>query len=1157
MNALDPLLLLELKKPAPKVNWVLELDHPTEGTIRMSTEGLGSLSLGPYPSLLASLGDLSLALSSWRNSLSAPTLSAEFWDVAGFWTLTYGVDLRGAAVRGKLMGPDLPATAYWTWFEGVVDKISQSDPTKLSVSMRMNDDTLAAPVPLAEIALRSMPDIPSTSDLIGKGIPYAVGNHDSSGLDALGFWKLLYMGSVDSTLFAPATVAYRYLVAIGWWPAAVRVFQAGVEIVSPGDWVPTYSLTADGRKVTFVDVKTDTAGAVLLADVQDTTSATGPAACWQRLGTDIIWNDYHTDAAALATAPINTASMTALDVMLASHGLGRSYFISPERAAGNATIKEFISSYDASAYWGGDGDLRFLCWELRYQNDQLYLGPGSEDGTLALHQVLRPQEQESTLTYDADPESAITRITGKSGRREHDGAWINQRSVVVSRGGSLERVRTLELPWLPATAESVGNLETLISQTDSAVSQFTPVGAASIGAALATGPPPGTESASVYAESATATAVGGGTATFDISLSNMPAIVAVATAGVWINYSTNGLADTADLDEIGAGWVIAATYYPGTAVVGPSGPKRVLMKLDTTNPNTGLGWTQSDLSGASIRVTWFPSPGVTDGNKTVRIHQAYAAVSYTAAANVSPSLLTVLSRLANRYRVPPRIFKLDAPARFLDYDIGDDIPIEDPRKGWGQKPWERGRLRLVGKKIKPSKRDRCELTLEDVRGQLTTFWLLGRALGGIDTASAAGDGMALVTHGGVVSCTRDSVKYLDSPAGIDVQNAGPVVQILANCWPSERYGTLIERLRVNSLKRSSFVSSGTGLTESAGSGVISYSTTIGEQLYLSDTVTAQHLLITAGSPHSTQSRVTWPVTAALTSGGKFVVSIDYKGSSVTAADGLSWRLVKTFDATFWNDSTGAWQAGAVDNALIESLSWKRSESKPVTVGVDATRTFTFSVSLPAGGTAARTIRVGHVQLEEGEWRTSRIVTDAATASRAADQITVANDKDGYFLWPNSRGSWTWTVQPNWSSSNVTAGTRFYLSRLPYSNGNRWELYYLAGTGFVFNARSGGTDVTATASVTIVAGTQYTVRVRYSSAILTTGENDLPSTLTMTVDDGTTVTRADSATYTTPVYAAGVSFELGYTSGAANQQIDGYLIETRQTPYVMTDAEMGV
>lgn len=1151
MSQMDPLLLAELQRRAARVNFGLELDHPRAGTIRMSVEGFHSKARGTYRPLLASIGAPSFALSGWTGGLTGPTGSADIRDVDGSWTLTYGRELRGCALRGLLVGLDLPSSAYYTWFTCVVDRVSKSNAETLNVGFRMNDDVLKAKVARSRIAF---PNLPATTDLTGKGIPYIIGNHDSSGLGKLGMVPLYFVGP-----FGSSPVTYRYLLASGWDLTVTRVFSGGVEKATPGDYVVVRGFDTHGRQVTLVEFTADQADAEVVADVQDLVSAAGPAACLHQLSANLIYNDYHLEDYALASAPLHAASVAACDVHLATLGFGRSYHVPVDRVAGADSFKEFGTSFEIYWHWRPDGLLAPNPWDLRAQNDSLYMGPGAPDPTLAQLQVLRSEDFIGPLTYEADPESAITRVSAKSGLRAADRSWLNQRSVVVSRGGALERVRDIELPWQPATGESVGNVEHLLPNGSSGATHIASFTGASIHATLAgNGPPPAAEDLNERVRTNTKAGIGTA-ATFDLTLTDMPDIVAVAGATIFIVAAASGAgADGADEDELTVHWLQSGTPYPTgmTPIVGIGFPHRYAIALAPVSPATGLPWTRTELSGLGLRVSWDPHAGAGGAvlsGKSVDIHQVWVEVNYTAAANVSPAALTVLSRLANRFRFPQRIYKVDAPLRFLDYAIGEDIPVVDPREGWTDTPAGRGRLRVIGSRPTPGKGsdvDRVGLTLEDVRLQQTTFWMLGRALAGLDGHSAVGDGMAMLTHGGKVAVTRASPKYLDSPAGIDVQNAGPVVRIFNNCMPSERRGTLPEPEATNQLTRSSFVSGGTGLTETPGSGSIDYDTTVGEQLFEDSEVTPQHLIITAGASHVSESRVEWPATAALSFDGFMVVSVDYKGSSLTANDGGAWRLVRDSDGFYWNDSTGAWQVGAVDNRLVESLTWERSESKAIPIGSGKLRTFTFSVSLPSGGTADRTWRVGHVQLEEGYWRSSRIVTDAAVETRAADVITVENDKDGYVTLPNKRGSWTWDFETLWSSANLPAGMQRYFKSLPYDANNGWSLYYEAGTGLVFKARAGGVDVTAIADVAIVAGTRYRAAVRWTSTYESPTE-----TLTLLLSDGTTTTTVHSDPYTTPTFAAGKLVAIGCHETTANVQAAAYIVESRESPYCLKDEEL--
>jgi hypothetical protein len=1143
VSVLHPLLLAHLRTQAPEVHWALEIDMADGTTVRLGF-GADSRSLGHIKPWLRDMGTLQRRLSEWRGGIEAPTLSVQVDDTGGQFTLAYGRDLRGRPARAKMFGPDsLPTETHFTWFTGVIDGVSKSGQV-VSIDLRMKDDQLAAPIPRSSIRQNVFTSIPGDTDLLGKAAPYIVGDHDSTGINARGMVRCHYVGS-------PASGKFQYLLASGWWLTVVRVFSDGVEMATPADYTVVRTLAGDVSKVTLVEFSADQESKEILVDVQDLESDAGPATTWRQLLADLSYSTYRGTHADPALAPVDAPSVAALDAFISGLGLGRSYALPADRRSGVEVTRDFLLSYDAHAYWGYDGNLRVIPWDIRPQGASVYLGPGAPDAGLAQLQVLGADSYLSDATFTVDAESSISSASGKSGVRASDGAFLNQRSVVVSADGP--RSREAELSWLPASAESVGNVEYMIATGSSGVSDFAAVGAASIHEAVSQGPPPAALVPTVYAQSSTAFTIGqDNEATFDIALSDVPEIVASQSLVLWL-VASGVNADSPDTDQLKAALVLGGTPYPGTPVVGVSGAQRFVMAVFPVSPATSLPFTRAELNGASMRVAWAVN-GATDPTKRVRVHQAYAALSYTAAANVSPATLSIMSRLANRYRVPPTRMRVEAPLSFLDYDLGDDIPLEDAREGWGRKPWERGRGRVVGMSVGPGAS--VGLELEDVLPQLTSFWLRGEALAGIDGASAVGDGVALIVPGSTVSVSRASVDYVDSPAGIDVQDAGPVVRIFANCWPSERRGTLVQRERVNELDRSSFKSGLTGLTVTQGSGSVVIDQTVGEQLFNDAIVTDGHALMTAGAPHSAFASIQWPTTGNVGLGSDHaVISVDYRCSSALPGDGPTWRLARSSDGWFFNDTTGAWQSGAVGNALTPSLTWVRSKSKPVPVIAGGTREYTMVVRLSAGGTALRTVRLAHSQLESSldadhgsaTWRSSRIVTDASgQIVREATTITLANDGSGAYVVPNSRGTMRWRVVTQWSSVDATTGDVFTLMSLRYDADNAWLLRYVVGTGMVFTARSGGTDVQAIVDVPLVADTEYYVAARWTSSL---GEWDKPLMITLVLartSDRVELGRSEAA-YTPPVFAAGALFGVGCDTSLEGKQWDGYIVEARVSP----------
>lgn len=1154
-------LLAHLRTPGAEIHWVFELDLPSGDTVLLSLDGVTSKSLGPYRPWLRSIGDLSRRLSDWRGGLEAPTVSVEINDTGGQFTLAYGRRLRGYVARLKLLGPYALSTAtHFTWFTGVVDSVSKAG-NVITVGLRFTDDRLAAKVPKAAIAPYMFTSLPGETDLRGQAIPYLVGDHDSTGLDALGMVRCSYVGS-------PAAGQYQYLVCNGWWATVVRVFSAGVEKAAPGDYEVVQALTGDSRRVTLLQFTADQGDSEVLADLQDLDSATGPAAVLQQLVADLAFGDEHGEHLDPTLAPVYVASVTAFDTFVRDGlGLGRSYALPGDRRVVLDVLREFAQSYDAQLYWRYDGTLAVIPWELRRQNDTAFLGAGAPDVTLAALRVLSADLYTSEPSFATDPEATITRVAGKSGRRASDGSWLNSRSVVVDPAADMERSREVEMPWLPATAESVGELEYMTASASSSVTGWSAVGAASIEAAVSQGPPPAGADNAIRAQSDTATTVGAGTAEFDIDLTDVPEIVAGQSLTLWLT-SRAVNSDPGDEDELDAAIVLAgspATAYWGTVLVGV-GPtqRRDALAVWPTDPSTSLPWTRAALNGAKIRVRWNPGvgAGAINGGKRIHVHQAYCAFSYTAAANVSPASLAILSRLANRYREAPEVLTVSAPLWALDYDLGDDVPLEDSREGWGGQPWSRGQGRIVGMRVGPGVGG-VELQLEDIRGQLTTFWLQGRALAGVDGASAAGDGMALLTPGCTVTVDRASPKYLDSPAGIDVQQAGPVVKILNNCWPSERRGTLLERERTNDLKYSSFadLSAGAGSMPTgwtATSGTCESDATVGEQLFVDPSVSANVLLLTQSA---SDARATGTVTKSYSANTKVTVSIDRKSSSATTGDGGAWRLTRAVDGKYWNESGNAWQVGAVDNTLTPTTSWDRFKSNPIDVGSGAT-TLTLQLVHLATATASSVVRFGHAQIEEGQWPSSRIVTGATAVTRAADAVTIDNDKDDgdtfAHLLPNDRGWVRWHLRARWAAGSgrraVTAGTTFTVFTLRYDTDNAWSLAYVANTGWRLRARSGGVDVDAVVDVDVEVGVEYEVAHRWTSSLAEWGKSETMTLQVKRVSTGVILGSTEVA-YTPPVYGDGALFGLGHDTDTAGLQFDGYVIQARESPLPPSDADL--
>lgn len=1139
MGLLSAALKTELSKVTPEVYWIATITTPAGLTARLSSEPVSSTSLGHCEPWVRQWGQLSRTLSNFRGGLQSPTFSFDVDDVGGQFRSAYGMALRGGTVTLKLASPNVTAADYFTAFTGKVDAVSRRG-RRLTIDCRQDDDPLVTPLPKAGITSYAFPNRPAGNDSTWQSIPWIIGSHDSSVLAGAGVVPALYVDDVG----------FKYVVGLSWDLSLLRVYSGGTLKTLATDYSVGQILTGDFRKVTVVDfVSTQGTNAVVVDVENSATSATTPAASLQELLVNLAWNDYHQSLFSLSTEPLSAASFTALDAFLStSLGLTRSYHLTPSRLRGLDIVKGFCDSYEVHAYWTYDGKLALTHWEHRTQNDSIYLGPGAPSLSTSLVLTEADQLSEPEIAQDAD--SVQNRILGKAGLRAVDGSYVAQRTVMVDVAGESEKGSEVSMDWLPPTPDSVGSTLYLYPDGDSVNTNITQTGAATSWDCL-------DDVESLYFGDTTATHVKSNVASTitecRCTLTACPSVVSIASIQlIAVGDSTTGGGD----DQLDLYIRTGATNYTGASF----SPVSLIWThynggVWTTNPNTGVAWTQSDLNSLEAGFYW--DPGTTAGDR-VRITQLYVKVNCQSATGSPPPTVNVLSRRANRYRRAPYSFSCEAPLKFLDLELGSDVPVERRDMGWTADVWGRRLHRVRGIKVIPGSK-RVGLELEDVQQQLSTFWLYGPSLVGVDGGAVGGDGMALMTHGGDVSTVRGSVKNVDAPAGIGVQSAGPVVQIQANALPSERHGMLLEREMTNELIQSSFANGTTGWTVTAGSGSAAADATLADQLFADATVTGNVLLMTAGDPHAAETRVTATATGTINANTEVVVSIDYKGSSTTASDGVSWRLVRSAGATtYWNDSTGAWAAGATDNALTESTSWTRGVSKVIDVGASNV-TLTLSVSLPAGGTASRTAHVGHCQIEKNAWASSRIVTEAATVTRSPDNFSVENDQsDGsttYYSLPNTRGSFVCKWQPLFTEADLPAGQIHEIYRLSYDASNSWALYYKQGVGHALVVIAGGVTYTAeVASPTAVRGTSMDVAVRWGSSL--TELDETAGTATLLVRDSSGTVTSDAAVFgTAPTFAAAKSFEVGYDAGTAGRELDGYLIEARVSPFVWSDAEI--
>jgi hypothetical protein len=566
------------------------------------------------------------------------------------------------------------------------------------------------------------------------------------------------------------------------------------------------------------------------------------------------------------------------------------------------------------------------------------------------------------------------------------------------------------------------------------------------------------------------------------------------------------------------------------------------------NPATSALFTKAQLDDIQVIIRTQDTSGAVD---SVRLTQTYLEVTYQPIpAGISPARQIGAHRL-RMYRRPLEEMPIDVPLAMLDLELGDDLSVTHPAgpndagDGWGATNWKRRLHQLREESI-----DLNAMTVTyRTRGRrqfLCTDW---------DTAvtarssSQVEDGVARLTVGGTVTHTRASNAWVDDP-GSRLITLKAVNEKPYSYAGTTGYGALLmESSATNYLVHSSAAAGATAvaaLTVGLGSGTFAEESAPTQALFSAD-VSDYAYKFTAGSPHAADKRVTWPATASINANTDVRFSIDYMDTGTVAGDRLTYRIQRASDSNYWNDSTGAWGVGAVDNPLTLAATRTRAWSKVIDVGGSNT-TLTVTLATLSGGTAARVDRVYHVQLENLAWVTSHIVTGASTYTRALQTYTVTNTSGKRPL-NSTGGTWMCRIVPHYTAADALAtGTDLYFLDLTYDASNWFRIYYDVSAGnLLFEIRAAGTTTTATKAWSPTRGTTYKLAGRWTSSA---GELDLTARTHSIFIDG--VKGTDATRAADPTVSTSDLYRWGNSSGAA---ANGYVSRWLLTQAVYSDAEI--
>lgn len=508
------------------------------------------------------------------------------------------------------------------------------------------------------------------------------------------------------------------------------------------------------------------------------------------------------------------------------------------------------------------------------------------------------------------------------------------------------------------------------------------------------------------------------------------------------------------------------------------------------------------------------------------------------------------SRALNRVRgaMPP--IEVRHPLRFIDHELLTTFGLtwnrgvnDDGTVGFGDETWRRRFLRKLASEIDLDALEEIA-TYQDVRPMLTTCWQTMHSL--LTGAGNAKDGIAATGVGTSLTVSRASSKCLDDPSG-------RVITIGNNTDPLDARGWLIENAGENTLERSSYVSGMTGLVTFGVSapGTIAADTTD----LLFDTASGNSIKLTADTPHTADAGYTHPQTNTISANSTICVSIDHKDDG---GEALAWRLQRDGDLLYWRESDQSWVAGLINNTLPVRAAITRDNSYPIPIGVSA-RKVTLSILQPSGGTSARVNHAHHAQIDYVSggthgWPSSRVVTDTAAVTRAADVVTIANDGDAsHVIWTRERGTIEFEWIPLFDAGDVGSSATYYLLYLQYSAGHRWSAWYDKAAGELrFRVTVASTDYTAGIAITPVAGTVYRVALRWTG---TEGELGLTAGTADIFIDGVKGTAVVFGT--PPTYTNAVSIYVGSSGGSAGTFANAAVRRLRFMPFCKSDAELAL
>ena len=579
---------------------------------------------------------------------------------------------------------------------------------------------------------------------------------------------------------------------------------------------------------------------------------------------------------------------------------------------------------------------------------------------------------------------------------------------------------------------------------------------------------------------------------------------------------------------------INATNTEGSAFNSTTTPSEYFEAL--ARPGGG-DWTEDDFRLTAGNAFNFGIFHPSQTPQDIYVDELWVEVDYIPLARTIDHEREVASRKLNNEKEPEPLIKVvggwdHAAGELMDLSaVAHTWGPSHDQQGWGVTNYLRAFGRYRSQTVDLLER-KVTSVVADRRRRQTTFWELMAAV--ISSDPDVADGLARLDCAGADrEFSRSSKAWIE-----DV--GGEIIEINEAKEKIEPKGTLIEGERTNYVPRSSFVNGTTGWTKTENTGTGDFAIDTDNRLFSTDVTTGSGKITLTTTPSDVDIAV---VTAALGSSAVRTLSADwFRG----ATQGYCYLQNDTTGNYLQQD--GSWGASP-ENILTDNPGndfGNRAHVTFTTESTDSTHTLYFGQS----GDSGDTLNIGHVQIEDGSFPSSRIVTEASSVTRLADLLTWENSPSlAQRIWPVDKFTAKIVFTPEWNQSDLTANR--VLLELYHDNSNLLRVTATTANTLGFFYIHGGTTETASyASASLAADTEYTVVIRRCSDQLEYGNADGQITIFLNGVKGGT----QDATGTDLTEAAAGVLNAGMANGGVNL-LYGWLKEIRVSPVVFSDAEI--